>query len=120
MPINIMLFIGVALACGIALFWFLQNFFSAQAILEKINNDLTYIAFRINENCDSNYIFFYYNPSTEEGRIDFNSNFVCAENRNVRKCVELLCGPSSPVGFDLSKINYIGIEKTNDIIIWSW
>lgn len=117
--INVMIYIGVALACGIALFWFLQNFFSAQMLFEKMDNDLMHMASRINENCDSNYFLFYHNPVIEEGKIDFNKDSACMENRNVRRCVKLLCGPEFLVSFKLEDLNIIIFEKAQTLTIWT-
>ncbi|MCX8190049.1 MAG: hypothetical protein N3F05_02355 [Candidatus Diapherotrites archaeon] len=117
--IQVMIYIGVALACGIALFWFLQNFFSAQMLFEKMDNDLMQIASRINENCDSNYLLFYHNPVIEEGKIDFNKDSACMENRSIRRCVKLLCGPDFHVSFKLEDFNHIIFEKAQFLTIWT-
>jgi len=64
---NVILWIAVAIACGIAIYWFLQHFFSAQAVFEIMNNDIFVLSSKLNENCDANYYFFSYNPRTEQG-----------------------------------------------------
>lgn len=112
---NIILFIGAAIACSIALFWFLQHFFNAQAIFETINNDVFYIASKLNENCSSHYYAFTYNPKTEEGIITFDSNAVCIELRELKKCAQLLCGPENEQKFELDKIVEIVVEKNETV-----
>jgi hypothetical protein len=108
---NVILWIGVAIACGIAIYWFLQHFFSAQAVFEIMNNDIFVLSSKLNENCDANYYFLSYNPKTEQGTLTIDVNSICIETEGIKKCAALECGPAKPKSFELDKLTYIEIEK---------
>ncbi|MCD6478811.1 MAG: hypothetical protein J7L44_02885 [Candidatus Diapherotrites archaeon] len=110
---NVILWIAVAIACGIATYWFLQHFFSAQGVFEIMNNDLFVLSSKLNENCDANYYFFSYNPRTEQGLLTIDVNSVCIETKGIKKCATLYCGPTQPKSFELDKLTYIEIEKNS-------
>jgi len=110
---SVILLIGAAIACGIALFWFLNHFFNAQLIFETMNNDVFYIASKLNENCSSHYYSFTYNPKTESGTITFTRTTVCIELNKIQKCAQLYCGPYGEQKFELDKITELFIEKSD-------
>ncbi|MCD6399417.1 hypothetical protein J7L85_01350 [candidate division WOR-3 bacterium] len=111
MATNVILWVGVAIACGIAGYWFLQHFFNAQVLFETVNNDVFVLSSKLNENCSSYYYSFLYNPKTEKGSLIIDSNSLCIKNRGMKKCAVLYCGPEKKEVFDLSKLTYIRIEK---------
>ncbi len=102
---------AIAIASGIALFWFAKHYYTTQLIFERINNDLFVLSSRINDNCDANYFSLTYNPFTEDGNLIIGKNFICMYSQGVGKCVTLFCGPDNNVSLDLSVFTTITIER---------
>ncbi|MFH0955248.1 MAG: hypothetical protein V1777_04035 [Candidatus Micrarchaeota archaeon] len=108
--IEIIMWVGIVLATGILLFWYLQNFFAGSSIVQQMQTDLQEIGSRVNEACLSREYHSPYNLSLTSGDLNWNSGELClcvncqtgAEFKKCKKtnCAEKLLNANRPIAIN--------------------